>query len=113
MASWNDIRWETDDFWDEDNLSLSLFVYRAGESETDFASLFVREFKSFNEDCIKEAVAHVFDALEKHAENLEAKLPLCASDPFAQGWGIISGIRRYVQSHQYEVSHGVSCWTTF
>ncbi len=58
------------DYWDAGNLSLSLFRYKPGKiGQTDTATQFVLCFKEFGSDCFSTAVAQVFEAIGKFAED--------------------------------------------
>jgi len=57
------------DFWDEDNLSLSLFPYRpVCRGRNDEATRLVLGFKNFEHEYLDEAVRHAHDAFRKFAE---------------------------------------------
>lgn len=63
------------DFWDEDNLSLSLFRYRPGKSgQTDEATQFILRFKECDVDCLPVALMEVYDAVGKFSENWKHEL---------------------------------------
>jgi len=58
------------DFWDEDNLSLSLFRYKPGElGQTDTATQFVLCFKESGSACLSTACIQVYEALGKFLED--------------------------------------------
>lgn len=67
---YSDIGQEGIDSWDEVNLSLSLFRYEPGKlGRTDKATQFILCFKEFGSDCFSDAVAQVFEAMERFAES--------------------------------------------
>ena len=58
------------DFWDEDNLSLSLFRYKPGKSgQTDDVTQLILGFKNGDSECFKEAMIQVYDAVGKLSED--------------------------------------------
>lgn len=58
------------DYWDEDNLSLSLFRYKPGKSgQTDEVTQFILGFKEGDPECFKEAMIQVYDAVGKFSED--------------------------------------------
>jgi predicted amidophosphoribosyltransferase len=62
------------DFWDEDNLSLSLFGYKSGKlGQTDKASQFVLCFKESGAACLSTACVQVYEALGKFSEDWKRK----------------------------------------
>jgi hypothetical protein len=69
-VDYSNIGRERIDSWDEDNLSLSLFRYKPGEiGRTDTATRFVLCFKESGSACFSTAVAQVFEAVGKFAED--------------------------------------------
>ena len=63
------------DFWDEDNLSLSLFRYKPGKSgQTDEVTRFILGFKEFDPACFQAALMHILDALRKFSEDWKREL---------------------------------------
>jgi len=57
------------DFWDEDNLSLSLFRYKPGKSgQSDEATQLILGFKKSDPGCLSAALMQVNDAVEKFLE---------------------------------------------
>jgi hypothetical protein len=58
------------DFWDEDNLSLSLFRYKpVGSGLSDEATQFILGFKAGDGACLQYGVKQVCDALRKVSED--------------------------------------------
>jgi hypothetical protein len=64
---YNDIGRERFVYWDEDNLSLSLFRYKPGKIRTDKATQFVLCFKESGSACF--STACVYEALGKILED--------------------------------------------
>ena len=63
------------DFWDEDNLSLSLFRYRPGKSgQTDEATQFILRFKESDSACLPVALMQVYEALGRFSEDWKCEL---------------------------------------
>ncbi len=63
------------DFWDEDNLSLSLFRYKPGKSGlTDEVTQFILGFKASDSACLSVALMQVHGAVEKFAERWKYEL---------------------------------------
>jgi hypothetical protein len=57
------------DFWDEDNLSLSLFRYKPSKhGQTDEVTQFILGFKECDSDCLRIAMTQVFEAAGKFSE---------------------------------------------
>jgi predicted amidophosphoribosyltransferase len=62
------------DFWDEDNLSLSLFRYKPGKSgQTDDVTQFILGFKNGDPECFKEAMIQVYNAVGKFEEDWKSE----------------------------------------
>jgi len=58
------------DFWDEDNLSLSLFRYNPVTSGlSDDVTQFILGFKDSDSDCLGRATMEVYDAMAKFSED--------------------------------------------
>jgi hypothetical protein len=67
---YNDIGRERIDFWDEANLSLSLFRYKPGKTgQADKATQFILCFKESSSACLSTAVVQAYEALGKFAED--------------------------------------------
>jgi hypothetical protein len=67
---YSDIGQERVDYWDEDNLSLSLFRYKPGKlGETDKATQFVLCFKESGSACLSTACVQVYEALGKFSDD--------------------------------------------
>ena len=65
---YGDIGRERIDYWDEDNLSLSLFWYRPVKSgQADKATQFILCFKESGEACLSSAPVQVYEALGSFA----------------------------------------------
>jgi predicted amidophosphoribosyltransferase len=57
------------DFWDEDNLSLSLFAYKpSGSGKPDEAAELIRGFKAGDPEFFKTAMIQVYEAVGKFCE---------------------------------------------
>jgi hypothetical protein len=73
-VDYSDIGRERIDFWDEDNLSLSLFRYKPGKlGQTDKATQFVLCFKESGSACLSTACVQVYEALGKFSEDWKCK----------------------------------------
>lgn len=69
-----DIGRERIDYWDEDNLSLSLFRYKPGKTgQTDRATQFILCFKNSGSACLSTACVQVYEALGRFSEDWSAK----------------------------------------
>src|SRR5208282_1186897 len=69
MNSFSEIGRRRLDFWDGDNLSLSLFSYKAGKSgEIDEVTQLILGFKNFDPACLSTTFVQVYDAFGKFAE---------------------------------------------
>jgi hypothetical protein len=69
INSYDDIAQKRIDYWDEDNLSLSLFDYLPGRSgQTDEVTQFILRFKECDSACLPVALMQVHDALGKYLE---------------------------------------------
>jgi hypothetical protein len=70
INSYSDIGQERIDYWDPDNLSLSLFRYKPGKlGQTDKATQFVLCFKESGSACLSTACVQVYKALGKFSED--------------------------------------------
>ncbi|MGA9527241.1 MAG: hypothetical protein WBS24_03910 [Terriglobales bacterium] len=68
--SYSNISRERVDFWDADNLSLSLFRYKPVRSALpDTATQFILGFKNVDSDCLKASWMQVHDAMKKYSED--------------------------------------------
>jgi predicted amidophosphoribosyltransferase len=67
IEPWGDIGEERNDYWDEDNLSLSLFVYKS-RADTR-ANRFILRFKEYDIECVSDAVDQLRDALKRHIDD--------------------------------------------
>lgn len=66
------------DYWDEDNLLLSLFRYKPGKSgQTDQATQLILGFKNSDPVCLSAALRQVKDAVERFAEIWQCELGCC------------------------------------
>jgi hypothetical protein len=68
---YSDIGRERIDYWDYDNLSLSLFRYKPGGS--DKATQFILCFKNSESSCLSTACVQVYEALGKFSEDWNAE----------------------------------------
>jgi predicted amidophosphoribosyltransferase len=66
---YSDIGRKRIDFWDEDNLSLSLFRYKPGKSGTDEVTQFILGFKALDSACLQAAAMQIYDAVGKFSED--------------------------------------------
>ncbi len=72
---YSDIGRKRIDFWDEDNLSLSLFRYKPGKSGlTDEATQLILGFKNSDPICLSAALMQVNDAVGKYSEIWKSEL---------------------------------------
>jgi hypothetical protein len=72
---YSDIGRKRIDFWDEDNLSLSLFRYKPGKSGlTDEVTQFILGFKASDPACLPFALMQVQGAVENFSESWKCEL---------------------------------------
>jgi hypothetical protein len=72
---YSDIGRERVDFWDDDNLSLSLFRYKPGKhGQTDKATQFILCFKESRSACLSTALMQVYEAMRKFSEDWRREL---------------------------------------
>lgn len=74
-VDYSDIGRKRIDYWDEDNLSLSLFRYKPGKSgRTDEATQFILGFKASDSACLSVALMQVHGAVEQFSERWKCEL---------------------------------------
>lgn len=67
---YSDIRRDRIDCWDADNLSLSLFRYKPGESGlSDKVTQFILQCKNSDSGCLQAATVQVYDAIREVSED--------------------------------------------